>query len=249
MPKKKSKTTAKRNKKKTSKTSISPPFDRDKHVYQNDAFVELVKDAVRFFNGTPVHPLPLPERFYGTGIYALYYTGKSKPYSKYADLNRLAYEFPIYLGKAVPKGWRQARAEDIVGQNTTELYSRIRQHANSISAVSNLNIDDFACRFMIFEGSSSDMIGTLEAAVIKWKRPLWNTLLDGFGNHDPGKGRYQQAKSDWDVLHPGRSWAKKCLGKTPTRKAILSRIEKFLSEIVESDSTPHDPSGGDDFLA
>ena len=51
MPKKKSKTTAKRNKKKTSKTSISPPFDRDKHVYQNDAFVELVKDAVRVFTG------------------------------------------------------------------------------------------------------------------------------------------------------------------------------------------------------
>ena len=28
------------------------PFDRSKHVYHNEAFVELVKDAVRFFNGT-----------------------------------------------------------------------------------------------------------------------------------------------------------------------------------------------------
>jgi len=33
-------------------------FDRKDHVYKNDAFAELVKDAIRFFNGTPVHPLP-----------------------------------------------------------------------------------------------------------------------------------------------------------------------------------------------
>ena len=67
------------------------PFDRIKHVYKSDDFEELVKDAVRFFNGTPVHPLPPPESFLGTGVYALYYTGSSSPYSRYAELNRLAY--------------------------------------------------------------------------------------------------------------------------------------------------------------
>jgi len=35
------------------------------------------------------------------------------------------------------------------------------------------------------------------------------TALDGFGNHDPGKGRYEQAKSDWDIIHPGRVWAER----------------------------------------
>ena len=69
---------------------VVEPFDREKHVYKNDAFVELVKDAVRFFNGTPVHRLPSPEKFRGTGIYALYYTGHAVPYSTYAELNRLA---------------------------------------------------------------------------------------------------------------------------------------------------------------
>jgi hypothetical protein len=49
-------------------------FDRSEHVYRNDAFAELVKDAVRFFNGTPVHTLPPPESFLGTGVYALNYT-------------------------------------------------------------------------------------------------------------------------------------------------------------------------------
>lgn len=53
-------------------------FDKSKHIYHNDAFVELVKDAIRFFNGTPVHSLPPPEKFLGTGVYALYYTGANK---------------------------------------------------------------------------------------------------------------------------------------------------------------------------
>ena len=169
------------------------PFDRSKHVYTNDVFVELVKDAIRFFNGTPVHAIPPPERFLGTGVYALYYTGKSKPYAKYADLNRLAYDFPIYVGKAVPKGWRQSRQVDSIDKQSSELHSRLREHARSIIAVSSLSIEDFSCGFMIFEGASSDMIGTLEASIIKGKRPLWNSYLDGFGNHSPGSGRLEQA--------------------------------------------------------
>ena len=39
------------------------------------------------------------------------------------------------------------------------------------------------------------MIGTIEAALIKLNQPLWNVAVDGFGNHDPGRGRYEQAKS------------------------------------------------------
>ena len=47
----------------------SRAFDRSEHVYKNDAFAELVKDAIRFFNGTPVHTLPPPEPFLSTGVY------------------------------------------------------------------------------------------------------------------------------------------------------------------------------------
>jgi hypothetical protein len=55
----------------------STEFDRKKHLYKSEAFVELVKDAVRFFNGTPVHTLPPSEAFLGNGVYALYYTGQN----------------------------------------------------------------------------------------------------------------------------------------------------------------------------
>jgi hypothetical protein len=44
--------------------------------------------------------------FLGSGVYALYYTGPSLLYAPLADANRLAYDVPIYVGKAVPKGWR-----------------------------------------------------------------------------------------------------------------------------------------------
>lgn len=205
-------------------------FDRSEHVYKNSAFVELVKDAVRFFNGTPVHSLPPSTKFWGTGIYAIYYTGAHPMYSKYGELNRLSYHYPIYVGKAVPKGWRQARCSDAEDNRSFELHHRLREHSRSIQDVG-LTLTDFSCRFVIFEDEGSDMIGTIEAALIKLNKPLWNTSVDGFGNHDPGNGRYQQARSDWDVVHPGRKWAEKCKGIPATEREILAIIEKHLKTL------------------
>jgi hypothetical protein len=207
-------------------------FDRNEHIYKNDAFAELVKDAVRFFNGTPVHSLPPPESFLGTGVYALYYIGSNPFYQRYAELNRLAYNYPIYIGKAVPKGWRQARSSDSSLTQSRELFSRLREHSRSIIAVSGLSVEDFMCRFVIFEAEGSDMISTIEAALIKLNKPLWNTTVDGFGNHDPGKGRYEQAKSDWDVIHQGRTWANKCNGNHKQESIIITSIERHLKNLI-----------------
>ncbi len=208
------------------------PFDRSKHIYRNDAFVELVKDAVRFFNGTPVHTLPPPDAFLGTGVYAFYYTGKNPLYTKYAEMNRLSYSAAIYAGKAVPKGWRQARSSDNTLNQSNELCNRLREHGRNISVASGLSLKDFMCRFVIFEDAGSDMIGTIEAALIKLNRPLWNSTLDGFGNHDPGKGRYEQACSGWDVIHPGRQWAVKCKGTPKAKGVILENIKSHLSQLT-----------------
>jgi hypothetical protein len=206
-------------------------FDRKKHIYKSEAFVELVKDAVRFFNGTPIHPLPPAETFLGTGVYTLYYTGQNPIYSKYADLNRLAYNYPIYVGKAVPKGWRQSRISDSEINQSRELHNRLREHSRNIMAGANLNLEEFMCRFTIFEDESSDMISTIEAALIKLTQPLWNVALDGFGNHDPGRGRYEQAKSDWDVIHPGRTWAERCNGTPKAESIILANIDRHFQGI------------------
>ena len=209
----------------------SVAFDRQEHVYRNDAFAELVKDAVRFFNGTPVHSLPPPESFFGTGVYALYYTGNNLLYKRYAELNRLSYGYPIYVGKAVPKGWRQARVSDSDETQSKELFTRIKEHSRSITLGENLSLNDFSCRFVIFEQEGSDMISTIEAALITLNKPLWNISVDGFGNHDPGSGRYEQAKSDWDVIHSGRKWAEKCNGHSKDKTSIIVKIERHLKSL------------------
>lgn len=172
--------------------------------------------------------MPPPEKFYGSGVYAIYYTGKWDAYKQYAEINRLAYNNPIYFGKAVPRGWRQARVSDGEMKQSSELFSRLKQHAQSLEGREGLNLDDFSCRFVIFEHESSAMIGTIEVALIKINKPLWNSCVDGFGNHDPGKGRYEQAKSDWDILHPGRKWADRLKGGGSDRDAIIARITTHL---------------------
>lgn len=138
-------------------------FDRTKHIFYSDAFAEIIKDTIRFFNGTPVQTLPPPENFIGAGVYALYYIGKSPYYETLYNQNRTSFDQPIYVGKAVPRGWRQARTQEA----SNELFSRLNDHYRSISAADNLSAEDFMCRFMILEDAAADMIGTVEAALIR----------------------------------------------------------------------------------
>lgn len=198
-------------------------FDRSKHVFHSEAFAEIIKDTIRFFNGTPVHQLPPPENFIGAGVYALYYIGKSPLYKHLYEVNRISFEQPIYVGKAVPRGWRQARLQDA----SNELFSRLSEHYHSICQAQNLNIEDFRCRFMILEDAAADLIGTVEASLIRQYTPVWNSCIDGFGNHDPGSGRYDQAKSDWDILHAGRPWAEKLRGEHPSLKDIEAKAKAY----------------------
>ena len=137
------------------------------------------------------------------------------------------------MGKAVPKGWRQSRISDSTQNQSRELHNRLREHSRSITVGAELLLEEFMCRFVIFEDEASDMIGTIEAALIKLNRPLWNVAIDGFGNHDPGRGRYEQAKSDWDVIHSGRSWAERCNGKHQEKSVIVANIENYFKNMGE----------------
>jgi hypothetical protein len=206
-------------------------FSREEHVYRSDAFEEIIKDTIRFFNGTPVIELPPRIRFHGTGVYAIYYIGKLHIYRDLAAVNRLEFARPIYVGKAVPRGWRQARTENDSEIKSFELIGRLREHGRSIEQANNLMIDDFLCRFIILEGAESNLIGTVEAALIRHYTPIWNTSIDGFGNHDPGKGRYNQAKSDWDVIHPGRPWAEKLTGEGNPPNKVEEKAVQYFNKI------------------
>jgi hypothetical protein len=42
--------------------------------------------------------------------------------------------------------------------------------------------------------------------LIRKFQPVWNIILDGFGNHAPGKGRAAGKISKRDVMRSGRPW-------------------------------------------
>lgn len=154
--------------------------------------------------------LPLTKGFNGAGLYAIYYLGGSAIYAPISLRGREggdAYDqIPIYVGEAIPKGARKG----LYGLDTkpgSVLYSRINQHARSIEQATNLSLDDFKCRYLVVDDI---WIPLAESLLIQQFKPVWNVIIDGFGNHDPGKGRYNQKRSPWDVLHPGREWAEKC---------------------------------------
>ena len=80
---------------------------------------------------------------------------------------------------------------------------------------------------MILNGVETDLISAVESELIRTYRPLWNTVVDGFGNHDPGGGRYNQARSEWDVLHSGRGWADHLTGPAPQLEDIIAKIQQL----------------------
>ena len=195
------------------------------HTFQSPKFRSVVEEAIQFFAGTPVHPLPPSSRFTGCGVYALYYLGDYDLYAKVARLNQDTCVLPIYVGKAVLPGWRAARATSTEGKS---LYSRLREHARNVQQVKNLEIGGFCCRFIILQKAEADLIVPVEAVLIRKYQPLWNSVVDGFGNHDPGKGRYNQARSEWDVLHPGRPWADKLAGEPPSLEETIKKVQAYL---------------------
>lgn len=201
------------------------PFNLTNHVFHSSTFGQVINEVVEFIASTPVQPLPPSEIFTGAGIYLLYYTGEFTPYALIAEANKSNFSMPIYAGKAVPSGWRQAR---VAGQASGTLYRRLNEHASSIRAAENLELADFRCRFVLLEGDESGMIATVEAALIRRYRPLWNSVIDGFGNHDPGKNRYGQLLAGWDTLHPGRSWEKKWQGQRPDYSKLIEKIQNYF---------------------
>ena len=133
---------------------------------------------------------------------------------------------PIYVGEAVPPGARKGGfGLDALSGNV--LFRRLSEHADSISKASNLDISDFHCRYLVVDDI---WIPLGEALLIQMFDPIWNKVIDGFGNHDPGRGRYNQQRSAWDVLHPGRPWAKKLRPHPKSSRELQELVGDFLNE-------------------
>ena len=202
-------------------------MDVSGHIFANNAFLKIITDAIDFLDSSTFYELPPQSAFYGSGVYALYYSGEHKLYKPLNNINVSDKRVPIYVGKAVPPGWRQGREEN---SKNRSLYLRLRQHSRTIETVDNLELGCFQCRFIILNGEESDLISPLESRLINLYKPIWNSCVDGFGNHDPGKGRYEQARSEWDTLHPGRGWAKKLHEHPSDLKEIFDKSKRHFEQ-------------------
>jgi hypothetical protein len=182
------------------------------------------------------HPLGSIPAFNGVGIYAIYYCGPFEAYQLISDQNRDRQNprVPIYVGKAVPAG---ARKGNVLADplQSKALVNRLGEHAESIRSANNLDIANFSCRYLIVD---EIWIPLGESLIIAKFAPLWNSLVEGFGNHDPGSGRYQGLRPRWDAVHKGRAWALKCKERAESADDILRDAKTYLSNIVFPTS-PH----------
>lgn len=184
-------------------------------------------DKLNLARSIEVELLSLPKQSFsdlnglrGAGVYAIYYTGLFETYAPIADGGR-----PIYVGKAIPKGGRKGglSANAAVGRS---LQDRLRQHASSIDQAANLDLADFQVRALVVDDI---WIPLGENMLIESFQPVWNVVIDGFGNKTPGARRATQYRSPWDVLHPGRGFAE-MLAQHPLGAEVFNqRVADFFA--------------------
>jgi hypothetical protein len=174
----------------------------------------------------PRSPLTEIERFYGSGIYALYYSGE---FSAYAPIRGT--ETPIYVGKADP----QAGNAKTPRQQGERLSSRLKDHARAIGkASSTLSLEDFQYRSLVVQSGWQE---AAEAYLIRLFQPIWNDetrIAYGLGKHGDDPKTRSNKRSPWDTLHPGRDWAHRDPGMLDARAVpeIISDLEKHFADQV-----------------
>ena len=189
--------------------------------------MNLAESIVRAILDQSTRPLSKTDELAGAGVYMVYYDGSSPLYKPVSNRNRAGkFEQPIYVGKAIPKGGRKGGfADDDSAMRGKALRDRISQHQVSIAEATNLDVDDFSFRALVVD---EIFIPLGENMLIERFRPVWNLVIDGFGNKDPGRRRKDQYRSPWDVLHPGRRFAEK-LGANPIAPERYSEaLDKFF---------------------
>jgi len=173
-------------------------------------------------------PLSETEDLGGAGVYIIYYIGDSPLYKPVAAKNKDGqFNQPIYIGKAIPKGGRKGGfADDDSASKGNALRDRLGQHHDSIKQAENLKIGDFKYRALVVD---EIFIPLGENMLIEQLQPVWNRVIDGFGNKDPGVRRKDQYRSPWDVIHPGRKFAEK-LGENPIAAEKYAEALKMFYE-------------------
>jgi len=106
-------------------------------------------------------PLRGLRQFYGSGVYALYYSGDFPVYSPISGTDT-----PIYVGKADPANHEAETAEE----QGEAISKRLDKHVRNIRKV-NLSLDHFECRYLVVRTAWQR---TAEQYLIDLFHPVWN---------------------------------------------------------------------------
>lgn len=188
----------------------------------------------------PRKPLANVEKFYGSGVYAIYYNGEFEPYSGISET-----EHPIYVGKADPVN----PASKTAIEQGDKLSSRLNEHRKNIEkATSTLQIEHFEYRALVVQTGYQT---AAENYLIHLFKPIWNSEIDicyGFGKHGDNPETRSNLRSPWDTLHPGRDWAHrdpkmkdarpkdrivKDIEEHIRKNAALSSIDQILKHFID----------------
>lgn len=176
---------------------------------------------------------------YGSGVYAIYYCG---PHQLYAPISSEECRVPIYVGQARPQGTRKGSVD--ASADSTALWDRIKDHRGSIEQAHDLTVDDFQVRYLV---AIEAFVSLAERVMIRQYRPVWNSIVDGFGNHDPGKDRRKTGKRPpWDELHPGRWWSHPLNMPTPSltpADVSRARVQALFAGELSTDELDEIESG------
>jgi hypothetical protein len=161
-------------------------------------------------------------RFYGSGVYAIYYRG---PFTSYAQISGA--ETPIYVGQASPAVPNARTAME----QSDRLARRLDEHRRNIAkATSTLALSDFECRALVVQ---SGWETAAEDYLIELFQPIWNSetnILYGLGKHGDDAETRANKRSPWDTLHPGREWAAKTTEDARTPTQIAADLTKHFTE-------------------
>ncbi len=166
------------------------------------------------------HPLSHIPKFYGSGVYAIYYNGS---FPAYQPMSRT--ETPIYVGQASPSV-RNARTPVEQG---AKLCGRLSDHRKNIGkAGGTLDLADFEFRSLVVQ---SGWETAAEDYLIHLFRPIWNSetnILYGLGKHGDSATTRANKRSPWDTFHPGRAWAAASVADGKSIEQIGAELDKHF---------------------
>ena len=181
----------------------------------------------------PLTPLRDVTPAYGSGVYAIYYTGRHPLYAAVSGS-----ETPIYVGKADPSSDDASTTRE----QGVKLTGRLSEHAATIATAevysaslkrrhTTIRLADFHCRRLV---CATNAQLAAERHLIRMFWPLWNSETKacwGFSKHGDAAKTRRNKRSPWDVVHPGRRWAlAKRLVDSLTPDDIRERIKATLKK-------------------